>query len=144
LAKLVDTVIVLIPGLIFTMLIAWDQIQDQIDDGDSTFSVTLGGGRGLAAEALWGLTGLLYYAILNGRGQTLGKMAFGIRVVRADNGSPTGIGKGFARHVIQFVTFFVFCLYAPFILIDGLWPLWDKQRQALHDKVAGTLVVRAR
>lgn len=26
-------------------------------------------------------------------------------------------------------------------VLDGLWPLWDERRQALHDKVAGTVVV---
>ena len=29
-------------------------------------------------------------------------------------------------------------------LLDDLWPLWDGQRQALHDKVAHTNVVRTR
>jgi uncharacterized RDD family membrane protein YckC len=29
-------------------------------------------------------------------------------------------------------------------LLDDLWPLWDGQRQALHDKVARTNVVRTR
>ena len=29
------------------------------------------------------------------------------------------------------------------LLVDYLWPLWDKNRQALHDKVAGSNVVRA-
>ncbi|MCA0354361.1 MAG: RDD family protein [Chloroflexi bacterium] len=28
-------------------------------------------------------------------------------------------------------------------LLDYLWPLWDGQKQALHDKIADTLVVRA-
>ena len=27
-------------------------------------------------------------------------------------------------------------------LLDDLWMLWDRQRQTLHDKVAGTIVVR--
>ena len=32
--------------------------------------------------------------------------------------------------------------FVPFLsLLDGLWPLWDDKRQALHDKVAGTNVV---
>jgi uncharacterized RDD family membrane protein YckC len=30
------------------------------------------------------------------------------------------------------------------ILVDDLWPLWDKQKQTLHDKVAGTVVVKRR
>jgi uncharacterized RDD family membrane protein YckC len=29
-------------------------------------------------------------------------------------------------------------------LLDYLWPLWDQQNQALHDKIAGTNVVRVR
>ena len=29
-------------------------------------------------------------------------------------------------------------------LLDGLWPLWDGRRQALHDQVARTQVVRRR
>ena len=29
-------------------------------------------------------------------------------------------------------------------VIDLLWPLWDDRRQALHDKFAGTSVVRTR
>lgn len=31
-----------------------------------------------------------------------------------------------------------------YFLINHLWPLWDPRRQALHDKIAGTLVVRTR
>jgi len=27
-------------------------------------------------------------------------------------------------------------------LLDGLWPLWDKKRQTLHDKVVRTVVLR--
>jgi uncharacterized RDD family membrane protein YckC len=29
-------------------------------------------------------------------------------------------------------------------LVDGLWPLWDSKKQALHDKIAATNVVRQR
>jgi len=29
-------------------------------------------------------------------------------------------------------------------LIDGVWPLWDSKRQALHDKIADTNVVLGR
>jgi uncharacterized RDD family membrane protein YckC len=28
------------------------------------------------------------------------------------------------------------------LLLNYLWPLWDDKKQALHDKVAGTNVVR--
>jgi uncharacterized RDD family membrane protein YckC len=29
-------------------------------------------------------------------------------------------------------------------LLDMLFPLWDKQRQTLHDKIAKTVVLRVR
>jgi len=32
--------------------------------------------------------------------------------------------------------------FGLFTLLDGLWPLWDPNRQALHDKIAGSVVVR--
>ena len=28
------------------------------------------------------------------------------------------------------------------LLVDALWPLWDKGKQALHDKVVGSIVVK--
>lgn len=31
-----------------------------------------------------------------------------------------------------------------YVLLAGLWPLWDQRRQGLHDKAAGTVVVRSR
>jgi len=27
-------------------------------------------------------------------------------------------------------------------ILDYLWPLWDRKKQALHDKVVGSVVVR--
>jgi hypothetical protein len=33
-------------------------------------------------------------------------------------------------------------LFLLTVLLDDLWPLWDSKNQALHDKVAGTNVVR--
>jgi uncharacterized RDD family membrane protein YckC len=31
-----------------------------------------------------------------------------------------------------------------YLFLDVLWPLWDSRRQALHDKVARTVVVKVR
>jgi uncharacterized RDD family membrane protein YckC len=73
-------------------------------------------------------------------GQTLGKQAMGIRVVR-ENGQPVTLSNGIMREVIgrQLLVAFTYGLYA---VVDYLWPLWDKPRQCLHDKVAQTRVVR--
>ena len=82
-----------------------------------------------------------YFTWGNGRasGQTLGKRAVGIRVER-DGGGSLGYTRALLRWFIGGVLFFLF--YVPGI-VDYLWPLWDPKRQALHDKVAGRVVVVA-
>jgi uncharacterized RDD family membrane protein YckC len=73
-------------------------------------------------------------------GQTLGKQALGIRVVRTTD-QPVGFWNGFLRNGIaqQLLIAITFYVYA---LFDYLWPLRDAQNQALHDKIAKTWVVR--
>lgn len=142
-AKLIDFVIIAIPGFILFFAVAWNDVQDRIDANDGGFQVTFGA-RALLGQLLWSLLGLAYYAILNGRGQTLGKMALGIKVVGANSGQPIGPGKGVARHILQFLAGFLSCIGLVFILVDSLWPLWDGRKQAIHDKLGSSVVIRAR
>jgi uncharacterized RDD family membrane protein YckC len=95
--------------------------------------------------ALTAIVGLLYYGLLNGseKGQTIGKMAMGIQVRDADTGGPIGYGRGLGRYAIVYILGLPFFFAIP-ALLDGLWPLWDKRRQALHDKPVNSVVVRAR
>jgi uncharacterized RDD family membrane protein YckC len=72
------------------------------------------------------------------RGQTLGKMAMGIKVVAREDGRNPGWGKAGLRWLLPTVAGFV--LFGS--LIVYLWVLWDPKRQGLHDKVAGTLVIQ--
>jgi len=84
-----------------------------------------------------------YYAVLNGSemGQTFGKRVFGIQVRDAASGGPIGVHRAGLRYI--FVGLFrVILFFGLFALLDGLWPLWDPKRQALHDKIAGSVVVR--
>jgi uncharacterized RDD family membrane protein YckC len=78
-------------------------------------------------------------------GQTLGKQALNIRVIR-DNGQPFDFGSALLREfVIKYLLFGVvggFFFAIPW-LIDYLWPLWDEQNRALHDMLAQTHVVKA-
>jgi uncharacterized RDD family membrane protein YckC len=69
-------------------------------------------------------------------GQTLGKMALGLRVIGPD-GSPPGFLRAVLRESIgKYISEFVFCL-------GYLWMLWDADQQTWHDKIAGTTVERA-
>jgi uncharacterized RDD family membrane protein YckC len=74
-------------------------------------------------------------------GQTIGKRVWGVRVVRRTDLGPVGTGPAVARWAVQFGVSTVPWLGNGFFLLDSLWLLWDRRRQCLHDKVAGTLVL---
>lgn len=72
------------------------------------------------------------------RGQSVGMMVFGFRVRDAATGQYPTLGKAVLRGFIWWLEVaFTICLVGA---IGWLWMLWDPQRQALHDKVAGTFV----
>jgi uncharacterized RDD family membrane protein YckC len=91
---------------------------------------------GSAGQALSILVGLAYYVYLEGSpsGQTVGKRALNIRVVRFQDGGPLGYGTAALRYVCRFLST-IPCLLGYF------WMLWDPQKQTWHDKLAGTVVV---
>jgi uncharacterized RDD family membrane protein YckC len=70
------------------------------------------------------------------RGQTVGKMAMAIKVVRRD-GHPLGVGTALLRLVGYL--FSTLLLFAGFLMIA-----FDQQRRGLHDRLADTLVVEPR
>ncbi|MEA2179487.1 MAG: hypothetical protein QOG77_2784 [Solirubrobacteraceae bacterium] len=84
---------------------------------------------------------IAYFAILMRRtgarnGQTWGRQAAGIRVVR-DDGRP--VGPWFAA----WRDYVVKGLVSAFTLgIDLLWPLWERENRTLHDLLLKTHVVR--
>jgi uncharacterized RDD family membrane protein YckC len=80
---------------------------------------------------------VLYETVTTARfGRTLGKRWMKIRPLALD-GRPLGWGRAFARAVAQWIAGFLGWLG----FIDFLWCLWDADRQCLHDKMVGTLVV---
>ncbi|MGJ7033902.1 RDD family protein [Niabella hirudinis] len=82
------------------------------------------------------IIGWLYEAImLAGTSQaTLGKMALGIKVTNLD-GKPISFLAATGRHFAKFIS-------AIILLIGYLMMIWDNRKQTLHDKLAGTLVVK--
>ncbi len=86
--------------------------------------------------------GFLYYALQHGRwGQTLGKRAMSLRVVREADGGPISYRQAGWRLLFQYLISIVTCGIGG--LVDVAWILWDDRRQALHDKVAKTVVLNA-
>ena len=81
-----------------------------------------------------------YITIMLGmRGQTVGNLAVGTRVVYAQTGGPITYARALGRWAAEAAM--VALLFIPWI-IDILWPLWDARKQTLHDKIADTLVLR--
>ncbi len=95
----------------------------------------------LIATLLW----LLYEAPSNaGRGQTLGKMIVGIKIVGLDSTAPIGFGRAFRRWSMLGAWTLLWSCLIGFVLqfLDALSPVWDQRlRQAWHDKSASTVVV---
>lgn len=81
---------------------------------------------------------------------TPGKLMTGLRVRLREAPGPLTWGTVLKRWIGQ--NWYVAVTVVPVLgglasiypLVDGLWPLWDGKRQALHDKVASTNVVRHR
>ena len=98
------------------------------------------------SDAFAGLLGLLMYPILLGipfvyegwmlalRGQTLGKMALGVKVVTPEGG-PISTRQAWGRAGLKIV--FASCMGITYIPA-----LMTRERTCLHDMIAGTRVVR--
>lgn len=81
--------------------------------------------------------GVAYQVILLGwRGQTLGKMATGVKVVNPD-GSKIGYGKALGRSLAEILSG---CLLS----IGYIIALWDDEKRTLHDRIAGTRVIKVK
>ncbi|MEV0644267.1 RDD family protein [Phytomonospora sp. NPDC050363] len=72
-------------------------------------------------------------------GATVGKKAMKLRVIRAADGGAVGWSQATGRASMAFA----FGMFPCLGYLDGGWAMWDRpNRQALHDKAAGTIVVR--
>jgi uncharacterized RDD family membrane protein YckC/Tfp pilus assembly major pilin PilA len=98
--------------------------------------------RGVAGQAASFLILLivpwLYYAIFESSGMqaTPGKLALGLRVAN-EGGDPLGFGAATGRYFGKIITWFTFGVGFAMIV-------FTERRQSLHDKIAGTLVVKRR
>jgi uncharacterized RDD family membrane protein YckC len=88
---------------------------------------------------------LIYETIMiASRGQTVGMMAVGTKAIPAGTESAGGSAVPLGTSLLRGLADQVLRVTIIFGLLDGLFPLWDPRRQTLHDKVAGTVVIRTR
>lgn len=95
-------------------------------------SIVFGLAGGLTVLSLIGLL-IMYFPISEGTwGQTVGKMLFGLVVVRED-GRPISYGQAFIRRLSFWCNLFV---------IDAIFAFFLPRRQRALDRVAGTVVAK--
>lgn len=91
-----------------------------------------------------GIGYIIWWVIAMAQGQTPGKQLLGIRAVRAD-GRPLGWGMTFVREFgLKFIVMGALSgiLFGIFFFVNYLFPLFDKDLQAIHDKIVSSVVVR--
>jgi uncharacterized RDD family membrane protein YckC len=95
------------------------------------------------------LVGFCYHVgFLMWKQATPGKLMLGMRVRLRECPGPMPLGTVLLRWLSQFgvgilgLVPVVGSLAGVYTLLDYLWPLWDDKKQAIHDKVAKTNVVR--
>jgi uncharacterized RDD family membrane protein YckC len=113
-AAFIDGIILMIPNFVLTLLMP--------DMGSTIVSLLLG----------W-----IYSAGMESSASqaTLGKKALGIKVTSME-GHRISFGQATGRHFGKILSGII-------LLIGYLMMLWDDKKQTLHDKMAGTLVVKA-
>lgn len=83
------------------------------------------------------LVAVLYVRSLGKTGQTWGRKIAGVKVVSKETGAPIGIGRAFGRSL------FASLISGNICFLGYLWMLWDKDRQTWHDKIVGSIVIKA-
>jgi uncharacterized RDD family membrane protein YckC len=154
-ARLIDWLILAVVLVPLYFLVLWPSISDllnSIPPGATTIDPRL-----MEAWQEQALPKILWLGVLSvlvqigyevpqnvAYGRTLGKRVAGIRVRNLEVDRNPGWGEALVRSVVldgpQLLP-----AGALFVLVDCLWPLWDKPwQQALHDKAARTVVVPQR
>ncbi len=100
----------------------------------------------LVETALAGVTlgvgWIIWFIIVAPRGQTPAKQLLGMYILRADGTRAGGSSVWVRELLVKGLLFGILAALTLYLawLAAALWVLWDRDRQALWDKTAGTLV----
>jgi len=116
------------------------------DGGDAGFVAVIV--AAILTLLVFTVVSLIYAPLLMARdgsrnGQTWGKQALGIRVVRTDGQSMDFWWSALREVAIKNFGLSILSSFTIGIasLANYLWPLWDDRNRALHDIIVSTLVV---
>jgi uncharacterized RDD family membrane protein YckC len=143
-STLIDGIIIGIGAILITIVFG-SVFSIGFAASDEAGAVSLVVGLMLAFVAI-AIVSFLYAPLMMARtnGKTVGRMAMGIRVVRASGEAMTFSWAMLREVVIKALVFGVLSslTFGLASLLDVLWPLWDDEHRALHDFVVDTRVVR--
>lgn len=141
-ARTIDAVLAIIAAFVFFMVLVLFTV------------IVTGGNSSTEAEgALWGSLflfgwGLLLFfydwLYLITWGRTLGKMMVGIKVVDATDHGKLSQGQAIGRSMLFCLPQSLPCLGHLFSLGESMAMFGDERGRTLHDRVAGTIVIRTR
>lgn len=160
-ARLIDGIILLAFSVALLLALHLTDVKpmpfDELSDSetaDEGFEHVQDYSESIQPVALWlAAFGAVYEVVFTAlRGQTPGKMATRIQVVRADDlfqpewGRPPAWGSSLGRWAVPFIlglpAWFVPYVGEILMLLCYLSLVWDRDRQGWHDKAARTLVVK--
>jgi uncharacterized RDD family membrane protein YckC len=139
-ARVIDGLVLGVPLLIMFALLIPNLLRTQGDPSNPAVAAIMA--LGLSIFLGYFLLVICYEVLmLKYRGATLGKMACGLKVVRAD-GASLGWGVSFGRFFMwNIVTSGIPYLNSILMLISGIMAGTDSEKRALHDRVCNTRVV---
>jgi uncharacterized RDD family membrane protein YckC len=141
-ARIIDGIIIGVVGFIinFPIQMALGFSGARISTGaDAAAALPLMlGGIGLSLAINLALLAGYEIYFLSTRSATIGKLALGLKVIRADGGSPLSVGQATGR-------FFAYLLDVYFTLLIGfIIAGFDSEKRALHDRICDTRVIYAK
>ena len=138
-ARIIDVAIVMIVALVFAAVgVAGILAGSDAGEGAMEVMISLIAGGTFFLVVLF----LLYEpTLIATRGQTLGKMAVNIMVVRAEDGEVPGWGKAIGRWILPGLLALIPVVGGLLVLLVYISLLWDDRRQGWHDKMGATVVI---
>ena len=107
------------------------------------WAILAGTGTAFYIGALLVLALIVITAVLvNRNGQTIGKKAMGIKIVRTDGSRATLVRIFGLRYLITTLLSFIPALGSLYVLVDILF-IFGKPQRCIHDYIADTIVVKA-